>query len=67
MTLEPVLLQARDVGAAIVDEATERGADLLVVGPALPQAVRRRVRHRPDHPVRPAERAVRRLGRARAR
>jgi nucleotide-binding universal stress UspA family protein len=32
MTLEPVLLQARDVGAAIVDETTERGADLLVVG-----------------------------------
>jgi len=32
MTLEPVLLQARDVGAAIVDEAAERGADLLVVG-----------------------------------
>jgi nucleotide-binding universal stress UspA family protein len=31
-TLEPVLLQARDVGAALVDEATERGADLLVVG-----------------------------------
>jgi nucleotide-binding universal stress UspA family protein len=31
-TLEPVLLQARDVAAAIVDEATERGADLLVVG-----------------------------------
>jgi nucleotide-binding universal stress UspA family protein len=31
-TLEPVLLQARDVGAAIVDEATERGADLLVAG-----------------------------------
>ena len=30
--LEPVLLQARDVGAAIVDEAVERGADLLVVG-----------------------------------
>lgn len=30
--LEPVLLQARDVGAALVDEATERGADLLVVG-----------------------------------
>ena len=30
--LEPVLLQARDVAAAIVDEATERGADLLVVG-----------------------------------
>jgi nucleotide-binding universal stress UspA family protein len=32
MTLDPVLLQARDVGAAIVDEAVERGADLLVVG-----------------------------------
>lgn len=30
--LEPVLLQARDVGAAIVDESVERGADLLVVG-----------------------------------
>jgi nucleotide-binding universal stress UspA family protein len=30
--LEPVLLKARDVGAAIVDEAVERGADLLVVG-----------------------------------
>jgi nucleotide-binding universal stress UspA family protein len=32
MTLDPVLLQARDVGAAIVDEAIERGADLLVLG-----------------------------------
>lgn len=30
--LEPVLLQARDVGAALVDEATERAADLLIVG-----------------------------------
>jgi nucleotide-binding universal stress UspA family protein len=30
--LEPVLLQARDVGAAIVDEASERGADLIVLG-----------------------------------
>jgi nucleotide-binding universal stress UspA family protein len=30
--LETVLLQARDVGAAIVDEATERGADLLICG-----------------------------------
>lgn len=30
--MDSVLLQARDVGAAIVDEATERGADLLVVG-----------------------------------
>jgi nucleotide-binding universal stress UspA family protein len=32
LTMEPVLLQARDVGAAIVDEASERAADLLVVG-----------------------------------
>jgi nucleotide-binding universal stress UspA family protein len=30
--LESVLLQARDVGAALVDEAVERDADLLVVG-----------------------------------
>ena len=30
--LEPVLLQARDVGAALVDEATERDADLMLVG-----------------------------------
>lgn len=30
--LEPVLLQAREVGAALVDEATEREADLLIVG-----------------------------------
>jgi nucleotide-binding universal stress UspA family protein len=32
LQLEPVLLQARDVGAAIVDETTERGADLLITG-----------------------------------
>jgi nucleotide-binding universal stress UspA family protein len=32
VNLDPVLLQARDVGAAIVDETVERGADLLVVG-----------------------------------
>jgi nucleotide-binding universal stress UspA family protein len=31
MRLEPVLLQAREVGAALVDEATERGADVLVL------------------------------------
>jgi nucleotide-binding universal stress UspA family protein len=30
--LETVLIQARNVGAALVDEAIERGADLLVVG-----------------------------------
>ncbi len=31
MRLEPVLLQAREVGAALVDEATERGADMLIL------------------------------------
>jgi nucleotide-binding universal stress UspA family protein len=30
--LDTVLLQARDVGAAIVDEATEREADLIICG-----------------------------------
>jgi nucleotide-binding universal stress UspA family protein len=30
--LEPVLLQARDVGAALVDEASERDADLVILG-----------------------------------
>lgn len=30
--VETVLLQARDVGAALVDEAAERDADLLVLG-----------------------------------
>lgn len=30
--IETVLLQARDVAAALVDEATERGADLVIVG-----------------------------------
>jgi nucleotide-binding universal stress UspA family protein len=30
--LETVLLQARDVGAAIVDEAMERDADLIICG-----------------------------------
>ena len=30
--METVLLQARDVGAAIVDEATEREADLVIAG-----------------------------------
>jgi nucleotide-binding universal stress UspA family protein len=32
MPIETVLLQARDVGAAIVDEASAVGADLLVLG-----------------------------------
>jgi nucleotide-binding universal stress UspA family protein len=30
--MDTVLLQARDVGAAIVDEATEREADLIICG-----------------------------------
>ncbi len=30
--VEPVLLQARDVGPALVDEASERRADLLILG-----------------------------------
>ena len=30
--IETVLLQARDVGAALVDEASERAADLLILG-----------------------------------
>jgi nucleotide-binding universal stress UspA family protein len=30
--VQVVLLQARDVGAALIDEASERNADLLVVG-----------------------------------
>ncbi len=30
--LETVLLQARDVGAAIVDEASERAADMIICG-----------------------------------
>lgn len=32
VALDSILLQARDVGAAIVDEAIEREADLLVLG-----------------------------------
>lgn len=32
VTMRTELLQARDVAAALVDEAVERGADLLVVG-----------------------------------
>jgi nucleotide-binding universal stress UspA family protein len=32
LEIETVLLQARDVAAALVDEATERDADLVVLG-----------------------------------
>jgi nucleotide-binding universal stress UspA family protein len=35
--LETVLLQARDVGAALVDETSERGADLLIMSLAYKQ------------------------------
>lgn len=31
-TMEPVLLQAREAGPALVDEAAERNADLLILG-----------------------------------
>ena len=41
-------------------------ADLLVIGPAVQEAVRRRLRDRPDRALRAEERAVRGLGRARA-
>ena len=64
--LETVLLQARDVGAALVDEATERGADLSSSGLPVSHAIRRRLRHRAHDPVRPEERPVRGLGRPRA-
>ncbi len=32
VVIEPVLLQARDAGPALVDEALERDADLLILG-----------------------------------
>jgi nucleotide-binding universal stress UspA family protein len=32
VTMDAVLVQARDLGAAIVDEAAARGADLLILG-----------------------------------
>ena len=32
MTIHTDLLQARDVGSAIVDEVLERGIDLVIVG-----------------------------------
>ena len=64
--LEPVLLQAREVGAALVDEATERDADLLVVGLPVPQALRGRFRDRAHHSLCAEARAMRGLGRPRA-
>ena len=56
--LEPVLLQARDVGAATRrrgDRAQRRPARPR---PAVPEALRRRLRDRADHPVCPQERAL---------
>ena len=44
--METVLLQARDVGAAIVDEATERGGRHGDLRAAVPPSVRRRLRRR---------------------
>ena len=32
VSMSTVLLQARDVGAALVDEAVQRGADLIILG-----------------------------------
>ena len=64
--LEPVLLQARDVGAALVDEAVEREADLLVVGLAYRTKFGGDFAIGPDHPLRAEERTVCGLGRARA-
>ena len=66
VTLESVLLQARDVGAALVDEASERDADLLVLGLATGRKFGGDFAIGPDDPVRPEERALRSLGRARA-
>ena len=60
--VETVLLQARDVGAALVDEASERGADLLILGLPLPQALRWRLRDRADHTLCVLERTLRGLG-----
>ena len=63
--LETVLLQARDVGRGDRrrgDRAWRRPDHLR---PAVPPPVRRRLRHRPHHPVHPEERPVRGLGRPR--
>ena len=64
--LEPVLLQAREVGAALVDEATERERRPARRRPALPQAIRGRFRDRAHHSLRAQARTVRGLGRPRA-
>ena len=47
------LLQARDVAAALVDEAIEVGADAIIVGLPYRQALRRRLRDRRRDPLRP--------------
>ena len=58
----PVLLQARDVGAAIVDEASERGADLLICGLRIRTKFGGDFAIGRDHPLRPEERARARSG-----
>ena len=55
--LQAELLQARDVGAALVDEAVELGADTIFIGAALSQALRWGLRARHDAALRAAERA----------
>ena len=65
LPLETVLLQARDVGAAIVDEATERGADLIICGLPFRRRFGGDFAIGQHHPLRTEERPVRRLGRAR--
>ena len=62
--LEPVLVQARDVGAAIVDEAVEREADLLVVGLPYRKKFGGDFAIGADRALCPQERAVRRCARA---
>ena len=64
--LETVLLQARDVGAAIVDEATEREADLIICGLPFRRRFGGEFAVGPHHPVHPEERALRGLGHPRS-
>ena len=54
------LLQAREVAAALVDEAIEVGADAIIIGLPYRHAVRRRLRDRAD-----ASRTSSRMRRAR--
>ena len=53
--LKTTLLQSRDVGAAIVDEAAAVNADVIVLGLRLPDQVRRRFRDGTGGPLCPRE------------